>query len=142
MTYITQIVMGLSAAAIFIGAMFMLSPSGNMHKSVRYIFTLVFLCACVSLFLKTGKVDFKSFSSERKIDYTSALKLTETQAERICAAALNDNNISFNKISVITDINESSGIFISNVFIRSDANPDQIKKIIKQTVITKEVTVE
>ena len=142
MSQITQMVMGLSAAAIFIGAMFMLAPTGNMHKSVRYVFTLVFLCVCITIFLKLGKFNFDKFSVTQNTDYTVAQNLTKIQAEQICAAALPDNNISFNKISVITDNNEVGGIFISNVIIESDENADLIKKSIEQTVITKEVTVE
>lgn len=142
MKYVAQIVMGLSSAAIFIGAMFMLSPTGNTSKSVRYVFTLVFLCVSVSLFLRIGKVNIDFDFSDKSVNYNTAQKLTESQAERICEAALKDNNISFDKISVSTDINENDGIFISNIKVISNHDAAAIKNIINQVVQTKEVTVE
>lgn len=142
MTYISQVVLGISAAAIFVGAMFMLAPSGNLSKSVRYVFTLVFLCVCITFFLKIGNREVRFVLDEPETDYTTAHNLTSIQAEKICSAALDDNNISYEKISVSTDINESDGIFISNVRIVSDDDAELIRTIINQTVMTKEVTVE
>ena len=141
MKNISQIVLGLSAAAIFIGAMFILSPSGSTNKSVRYVFALTFLCTCIGLFAGVSGVKFDFTTQNKAPDYTTAKKLTEHQAEYICAAALSDKNISFDKILVSTDIDESSGIFISNIEVYSAANDQLIKKIINETVLTKEVTV-
>ncbi len=142
MENIAQIVMGLSAAAIFIGAMFIMTPTGNISKSVRYVFTLVFFCSCIALFIGVGDIKLDFGSASGKTDYTAACELTKTQAEYICAAALKDNDISFNKISVSTDIDEAGGIFISSIKVYSSCDAEQIKKIINKTVQTKEVTVE
>lgn len=138
---IAQIVLGLSAAAIFIGAMFIMAPTGNMSKSVRYVFTLAFFCSCIALFMGMGDIELDFALTSDNTDYTAARSLTETQAEYICAAALRDNNISFDKISVSTDIDGEGGIFISSIEVLSSDEGALIKKIINETVLTKEVTV-
>ena len=141
MKSISQIVMGISASAIFIGALFILSPSGNTNKSVRYVFALAFLCSCVAMFSGVSGFKFDLTPKNKTPDYTTAANLTEHQAEYICAAALRDKNISFDKISVSTDIDEKTGIFISNIEVYSSVDEELIKKIINETVETKEVTV-
>ncbi len=142
MNTLSSIILGISSAAILIGSLFVLCPSGGMGRTLRYVFTLVFLGCCVSLFLKIGKVEFRFPEYETAVDNTVAAGMTAAQAEYICRAALIDQNISFSQINIFTDIDETGSIFIKRIEVVSRDNAEKIRQTINSTVVTKEVEVK
>lgn len=141
MKNLMQIFLGFSAAAVTVGALLILRPKGGTGKSVLYIFTLIFVCIAVSLVVKLGSADI-DFSVPAAASYTTtAADMTASQAEYICAAALRDAGISFNKISVNTDINEEGSIFINMITVYSGENPELITKTVTDMIKTNGVEV-
>ncbi len=137
-----QFVLGISAAAIFIGALFMILPGGAMQKSVRYVCSLVFICVCVTAFLKLGRVEFKVNSEKYEVDMSRAISLTNTQAQYICAAVLESADIKYEKISVNTDKDEQNSIFINSITVYSSADAKLIERTIRQSMEVKTVKVK
>lgn len=142
MNTLSGIILGISSSAILIGSLFILCPSGSMGRTLRYVFTLVFLCCCVALFLKIGKVELDFPEYDTAVDNTAAANMTAAQAEYICRAALIDQNISFSRINVFTDIDETGSIFIKRIEVVSTDSAEKIRQTIENTVVTKEVEVK
>ena len=135
-----QIFLGFSASAVCVGALLILKPKGGTGKSVLYIFTLIFMCIAVSLVVKIKTADFK-FSVPTGASLTANADVTAASAEYICAAALHDAGVSFNKISVNTDIGENGSIFINKITVYSSGDAAIITKTVTDTIKTNGVEI-
>lgn len=136
-----QIFLGFSAAAVTVGALLVLKPSGSTGKSVLYIFTLIFVCIAVSLVTKVKKADIQVSVTPSGDMTSTAADMTAVQAEYICRAALTDAGISFNKISVNTDITDDGSIFISKITVYSPCDAQRITQTVTDTLQTNGVEV-
>ncbi len=141
MEALKQILVGFSAAAIFIGALTQLYPSGNMQKSVKYAFSLLFLCICVTFFVTALKIDIKvdlPSTDSVSADVTAA---ADVQAQFLCETLLEENRIDYKKVIVNTNIDEYGSIYINSITVYTECEEDKVREIFEKMVDAKRVTV-
>lgn len=110
---------------ILIGALQMLCPEGNISKSVKYIFSLIFILITIS----AANIPIKSIDfSLPDIDYSDfdVTDMQKVSAEYVYSYTLKSQNINFSKISVFTDNSEDDGIVITKVIIMSNESHEKI----------------
>lgn len=110
---------------ILIGALQMLCPEGNISKSVKYIFSLIFILITISAAnIPIKNIDF----SLPDIDYSDfdVTDMQKVSAEYVYSYTLKSQNINFSKISVFTDNSEDDGIVITKVIIMSNESHEKI----------------
>lgn len=129
------IVLGICAASLVLGAVYILKPVGAAEKSIRFTFALIFLCITVIPSFKLLKKDFSHFTVNiQKNSDKSEEKLTEFYAEYLCNTVLSENGYAFEKIEIFTDKNNDSGIFIKNIRVISDGDAKGITDCILSVV--------
>ncbi len=141
METLKQILIGFSAAAIFIGALTGLYPSGNINKSVRYAVSLLFLCICVTLFSAVLKVKIDIEIPTLKTDTAEVTAAADIQAQYLCESLLADNEISYKKVAVDTNIDEFGSIYINSITVYTDCEENKVREIFEKTVDADVVTV-
>lgn len=134
METLKQILIGFSAAAIFIGALTGLYPSGNINKSVKYAISLLFLCVCVTLFSAVLKVKINIEIPTVKTDTASVTAAADIQARYLCESLLTDNKITYKKVAVDTNIDEFGSIYINSITVYTDCEEDKVREIFEKTV--------
>lgn len=125
MNWFFSLVTAISVSSIFIGGLFILSPSGQMSKPLRYIYSLCFIMTIlVSSQIKLNKTDVDfNFQSPETADYTD---IEIAVAEYTYGLALKNAGISFSKITVFTNNSENESISISKVLVYSDDDKQRI----------------
>ena len=125
MNFFSSFVSAFCAACVFIGGLYMLCPDGVMGKSVKYIFTLVFILSVVSAAaMAAGRWEWDTAEYEASEIDTQAMQTSS--AKFIFAELLRKAGIDFSKITVCTDKTESGSISISKVILCSDCESDRI----------------
>ena len=129
MSGISNFILSFCTVSVCIGALFILTPKGNLSKSVKYIFSLAFICClipCISLF--KGFTVNTDTSYIFKEDNTSSL--VKTVITQSFEEALTKSGINFSKIYVLTDKTEDDSIIINEVIIFSDESIEKIKTVL------------
>lgn len=124
MTRLSDFFITFCVSAIFIGALLIICPNGQISKSVKYILSLVFTLLIISSALK---INFDlNFTPETEAinSYTEALD--NKSAEYVYGQCLKAAKIEFSKISVLTNKSESGSIVISKVLIFSKEDKNKI----------------
>ena len=134
METLKQILIGFSAAAIFIGALTQLYPSGNISKSVKYAVSLLFLCICVALFTAVGKVEIDLEIPKVKTENTAVTAAANVQANYLCEALLKENNINYKKITATTNISNEGSIYINSITVYTDCDEQRVKEIFEKAI--------
>lgn len=125
MNFFSTFVASFCAACVFIGGLFILCPSGAMSRSVKYIFTLVFVLTVISAAaIAVGKWEYQKFDFTTTVPESEELDINT--ARYVYAAALQKSGIDFSEITVCTDKTTSGGISISKVIICSDCESQRI----------------
>ncbi len=135
MNSLTSFFTAFCAGCVLIGALYIICPDGNIGKSVKYVFSLVFLIIIISaanITVKNIDFDFPNIQA----DTVTNENMQIASAEYIYSYALNKENIKFSKITVCTDKTEDGSIVINKVIIFS--NEEKIK-IIKALDVLAEV---
>ncbi len=142
MSEIKGIILGLCAASLVLGAVYMLRPKSNVEKSIRFAFAVVFLSITVVSGAGILKKDIKIADINVNADFIStAEELTRVQAEYLAEQVLLENGCEFQKISVLTDKSVDGGIFIKRVTVISRYNPEEIRQSILSVIETDGVEV-
>lgn len=126
MSGLTTFLTSLCAACVFIGAVHLICPDGNLGKPVKYVLSLVFLVTVISAagLLKGG------FNTDISFEASAAAsdeELKAAAARYVYGEALRSCEINFSEITVCTDKNEDGSIVISKVIIYSDADKERIR---------------
>lgn len=142
MKTILRLVLAFSSCSILLGAVYMLRPKGNTEKSIKLVFSVIFLSAIVMGFkgVKNAEINFTVSDSQNKIIAVSST-VTKTQAEYLTTQILKQNGHDFNKISVITDIAEDNSIFIKRITVFTNNSGAGIKESILSVINACEVEV-
>ena len=140
MNYLASFLTAVCASAVFIGALYMICPDGNMNKSVTYLLGLVFiLCVTTASGITVKKTDF-TFPA-----VTVSAKSTEESmkkaAEFVYGSALKSSGIDFKEITVCTNNSESGSINISKIKIVSSCPQQKIIAALGEAANTYEVEV-
>ena len=113
---------------ITLGGLYLLVPEGKFQKSVKYTFSLCFLCCLISSFGVIGNFDFK-IEPKSEGEFVSVGAAAES-ARIVFERALKNSKINFTKIVVLTDKAENGSIFISKVTVVSNEEKQKITDII------------
>ena len=126
MSGLTSFLTSLCAACVFIGAVHLICPDGNLGKPVKYVLSLVFLVTVISAagLLKGGINTDISFEASAAVS-DEALKAAS--ARYVYGQALRASEINFTEITVCTDKTEDGSIVISKVIIYSDCDKERIR---------------
>ena len=106
----------------------MLVPEGKFQKSVKYTFSLCFLCCLISSFGVIGNFNFK-IEPKSEGEFVSVGAAAES-GRIVFERALKNSKINFTKIVVLTDKAENGSIFISKVTVVSNEEKQKITDII------------
>ncbi len=141
MNWVRTIIAAFCASSIFLGALFILCPKGNISASVKYVLSLVFLVSVISaagIGVKKADFSFNAFSSQEVLtDNFENLNIKLAFEE-----VLQKNGIGFKEITVFTDKLEAGGISINKVIIRSDCEKEKIIAALGEELKTIEVEVK
>lgn len=139
MNYIEAFLIAFCAAAVFIGALYMLCPDGAMSKPVKYLLSLAFLLTVISVAGITVK------NVEPELDFSvpetiDAAALETSSAEYVYSYALSSAGIEFSRIEIFTDKTEDGSISINKVIIYSGCERQKIIDALGEA--TKNIEVE
>ena len=139
MRVISTVLISICASCIFMGAVQILCPKGNMEKAVKYLISLAFLvmiisCGGISINFKEIKIDTQITKSE------SLEEMDKKTAEYIISSLLQSENIKFQEIIVYTDKSQDNSIVINKVSVKTDAKKEIIIDALGE--ISKNLTVE
>ena len=124
MTRLSDFFITFCVSAIFIGALIIICPSGQISKSVKYILSLVFSLLVISSVLK---IDFDlNFTPDKNSISSHTEALEVKSAEYVYSHCLKAENIEFSKISVLTNKTDDDRIVISKVLIFSKEDKNKI----------------
>ncbi len=124
MTRLSDFFITFCVSAVFIGALLIICPNGQMAKSVKYVLSLAFTLLIISSALKID-FDFNLKPDTEAINsHTEALDIKS--AEYVYSHCLKAANIEFSKISVLTNKTEDERIVISKVLIFSKEDKNKI----------------
>ena len=113
------------SGAMLFGGVFILKPSGNTVKAVKYVFALVFLCIVISALFKIKiSDDFINTNNTYKSVDTDVLR--EDIIKQTFEQTLKSQNINFNQITVCTNKTENGSITISKVIVFSGDSAEKI----------------
>ena len=139
MNYIETFLIAFCAAAVFIGALYMLCPDGAMSKPIKYILSLIFILSVISvagITVKNANLEL-DFSSPKVRD-SAALEISS--AEYVYSYALSSAGIEFSEIEIFTDKTPDGRISINKVIIYSGCERQKIIDALGET--TKNIEVE
>lgn len=111
-------------ACIVLGGLYILIPHGNMSKSVKYVFSLCFVCCIIAVPLSGT-----SFSIDFDIPDAQQTDISASAAQLVFSEALRSAGIEFSKITVVTDKSSSGSIVISEVIIYTDADESAVRAV-------------
>ncbi|MBE6733588.1 MAG: hypothetical protein E7561_06305 [Ruminococcaceae bacterium] len=113
------------SAAMLFGGIFLLKPSGNTSKAVKYVFALIFLCIVISALLNI-KIDEISIDNKKIEQSINTASLSKDFLKLTFEEVLRGQDINFNKITVCTNKTENGSITISKVTVYSKDSPEKI----------------
>ncbi len=123
-----NIAVSVSVSAVIIGAFYIICPSGVMRRSAEYIIGLVMLCA---LIIPVTGANIKISAFTAKTDFVvKADGMLLSQAEYIVKSVLDGKNITFEEITVNTDISNEGDIIISSVIITGASDPSAAEQLL------------
>jgi len=108
--------------SVVLGGLYMLKPDSATGKTVKYVFSLIFICivasALINIKITVPSIDYNTSSAEINSAELS-LRLTFEQA-------LKNADINFSKIFVYTDKNEDGSIIINKITVFSSDSKEKI----------------
>ena len=139
MSYINTFLISFCAAAVFIGALYMLCPDGAMQKPIKYLLSLLFLLSVISVAGITVK------NAELNLDFTlpqtDSTDLEIKNAEYVYAFALRNADIGFREIEIFTTKTENGSININKVIIYSEHTKEAVLEVLGEAAKNIEVEI-
>lgn len=130
--------LGFCTAAVYLGILSLLAPAGNMKKSVKYAFSLIFLIFCIGIFSIFGKLTkIKTDMPQTAV----SCSFSDYYAEYLCAAVMEDNNFSYKKIIANTTESRNNDIYISKLQIITSENAAAVEKAVRQSIEAQKIEV-
>lgn len=127
MNSIYEFVTVFCSICLLFGGIYILKPTGNTAKTVKYIFSLIFVCVVLTAIFKIKTVDFNLKSNVLNYELATD-SLTENAIILTFSEALRSAEINFYKITVCTNKNEDGSISISKVTVISNEEKEKIIK--------------
>lgn len=135
----TQFVISFCAGCILIGSLYIICPEGNISKTVKSVFSLVFLVIIIS----AANIPLKSidFNFTPKSETANFENMQISAAEYVFSYTLSQQGINFSKLQVYTDILEDGSIVITKVVIASNEPREKILKALGELKDNREVEI-
>jgi hypothetical protein len=135
----TQFVISFCAGCILIGSLYIICPEGNISKTVKAVFSLVFLVIIIS----AANIPLKSidFNFTPKNEAANFENMQISAAEYVFSYTLSQQEINFSKLQVYTDILEDGSIVITKVVIASNEPREKILKALGELKDNREVEI-
>lgn len=130
MNGINSFIISFSSSCILLGFLYMLSPSGNMSASVKYIFCLCFVCCVVGTALSIKQPNFSLLQKSQNAEMLTEQNVAVT-AQMIFSEALTQKNINFRKITVDTNKLADGSIVISRITVYTTEPQYEVVEVIK-----------
>ncbi len=132
MNSINAFITSFCVSCIVLGLLFILVPKGALSKSVKYVFSLCFVCCLIGSVITLPKLDFSDFNAARNYE-TVTEQNAENTAKAVFEQALKSQNINFKKITVDTNKLTDGSIIISKVTVFADQDAEKIIDVIGST---------
>lgn len=124
MNHLSDFFITFCVSAVFIGALLIICPNGQISKSVKYILGLTFTLIIISSALK---IDFDlNFTPNTDMINSQTNVLEIKSAEYVYGQCLKTAKIEFSKISILTNKTDDGRIVISKVLIFSKEDKNKI----------------
>ncbi len=123
---------------ILIGALYIICPDGAISKSVKYVFSLIFLIIIIS----AANIPLKNINVALFSPQTAEIDNSEMQvaaAEYVFSYALKSQNINFSEISIFTDKNDDGSIVITKAVIVTSEPHEKVIKALGELAKNREV---
>lgn len=140
MNFLNSFVISASASCILIGILYTITPNGEITKTIKYLFALIFIISIITaakITVKNADFDFEFETPETN----SQEEMQIAAAEYIYSYALQKNSINFSKITVCTDKLDDGSIKISKVIIYSNCEKSEILKALGENAQKSEVEI-
>lgn len=118
-----------SSGCIIFGFLYMLCPKGNMSKSVKYIFSLCFICCIVTAGIGISNADFDFFETVPDTEILTEQTAAFT-AQSVFEETLIWQDIVFKKITVDVNKTADGSIIISKVTVFTNETQEKIASVI------------
>lgn len=135
MNTVIEIIKSICVGSVVVGAVWLILPSGNLNKTMRYVLGLVFLLILITpIVKKLPGIEFADVSVEAYAPQSDDLNDTVTNqvmemakatAKRMVVDVLTAHGVSYREISVEMDISDSYCISISRVDITLEKGEDR-----------------
>lgn len=141
MDSVRELAIVFSAVAVLTGAIGILT-GGALEKSAGYILSLIFLASVISAFAGGN------FNIELKMEQAisentdNEERISEYQAEYICAEILKEQGITFEKITASANKTEDGSIIISEIRIKGAGESNDAVKAVEESGLCKKVILE
>lgn len=125
MSWFKSFITAFCTAGICFGALFILSPSGKMERSVKYVLSLCFLVIIVAVAgvgIKTADFNF-DYSIESSLEIQNS---KNDIAVYVFKTALENAGINFKEIFTFTDNSSENGISCTKVKIITDCSRERV----------------
>ena len=113
---------------IVLGGLSILIPSGSMTKTVKYIFSLIFLSVLLTAVLSTArfKPDFSKFESQIKYQDIK----NENIRRQVFEEALKSAGVQFDIIDVETEVLSGGNVIIKKVTVYTNESAELVNTLI------------
>lgn len=126
---LNSFIISFCGGCVLLGFLYILCPSGSMSASVKYIFSLCFVCCVIGAALSLPKPDFSFFETADSSDILTEQN-TSVTAAAVFGEALKGQNINFRKITVDTNKMSDGSIIISKVTVYTAESIETVRRAI------------
>ncbi len=129
MSGINSFIVSFCGGCILLGVLYMLCPTGNMSKSVKYVFCLCFVCMVVGSAISIKPPDLSMFDNIEHTEILTEQNVAVT-AQTVFGEALTQKDVNFRKITVNTNKISDGSIVISKVTVYTDESHQKVTEVI------------
>ena len=112
----------LSAASVFLAALWLIAPKGKTEKTFKYAMEIFLISVIISTFNSSFKLPENLPNITTATPSDTAQRLSSDTAKYVIEELLKKCNIKFGEIQIITDNSKNSGISITKAYI--ELSPD------------------
>ena len=135
MSGFSSFILAFCTMCVVMGGLYMLCPSGNMSRSVKFALSLSFVCCMLSGIIGLDLPEIEDSSLQTQSETSE--EMSAAAARMIFEDALTRGGINFSKITVCTDKLSDGSISISEVVVYSPDSAQKIEELIGNSDVYK-----
>ena len=126
--------------SILIGSLYILCPNGAISKSVKYVFSLIFLIIVISAAnIPLKNIDFTSYASQSEQINGEAMQVAS--AKYVFEHTLKAHSINFKEISIFTDKLTDGSIVITKAIVVTSESREKVMNALGELAKNREVEI-